>query len=698
MALAAEVNLEKNIQSTISLSSTPVSQHGARRLSWRQDPIATTAWFSAFVFFNGAVIRVLDSQGSFGDFSGSANYILGLGELLVTAFSVVALSVFFSQNIISRLKQVVIPVELNFLGAILALGGVSLFVGSQDLVMLAARPMQMWFSLFIFVFSMTLLARRKGEEGLLSRSKARLSEIAPIARIVRPASQFRQASGGGQGELFPPEETVDVPSTSLRAGDTVRLKSGEVAPCDGVVAEGTAIVEERRYSGVCNLRAKERGDEVFAGSRLTKGDLDIKVGLTQVESLGSTFEHELLDVDSASKETPILTYRMSLLNLATFFVALMAGIVASYEGHDMSQVASVMAGIFSLSLLLSLMGIGPVISKAILGRAFSKGILIRGQRVLSRLVGRRDPVFTVDPLDIFNEPHALSFHLTDSRVDRRELGSVILGLALRAEHPIFREVVALLNSRERVDLKQVKVDDLREYHGRGLTGVVSGADFTIGFEDFLMDRGVYLQSSDAVPTAGEQVMYVAVGDEVVARILFEEAAHRFKNSGIEPLKNRGIRSVLLGGVSQDRLDTLGQKLGFELSSIFGALDPKGKMAKLSSLGQTIWYGAESREDNDVVVDTVTVGVFDDMQATAPSTDIVVFRKSSALFPIFNLLSEKLSWATQEWKIVAGLSIAFIAASIIFGFFGPLVPAGLSLILVGYALIWPRRVASVFDQI
>src|SRR2546422_2697030 len=74
--------------------------------------------------------------------------------------------------------------------------------------------------------------------------------------------------------------TEDVPVSELREGDVVLVRPGEQVPVDGVVGDGTSSVNEAFLTGESRPVAKERGDEVVAGSVNGEGALRVQVTRT----------------------------------------------------------------------------------------------------------------------------------------------------------------------------------------------------------------------------------------------------------------------------------------------------------------------------------------------------------------------------------------------------------------------------------
>ncbi|NIB98027.1 cation-translocating P-type ATPase [Halobacterium sp. R2-5] len=90
-------------------------------------------------------------------------------------------------------------------------------------------------------------------------------------------------------------ETVSV--DDLDAGDEVVVASGDRVPVDGVVAEGTAVVDESLVTGESRPVRRSAGDDAVGGSVLREGRLVVRVG----EDAASTLDRvvrALWDVQS----------------------------------------------------------------------------------------------------------------------------------------------------------------------------------------------------------------------------------------------------------------------------------------------------------------------------------------------------------------------------------------------------------------
>jgi cation transport ATPase len=70
---------------------------------------------------------------------------------------------------------------------------------------------------------------------------------------------------------------LEVPIEDLKTNDVIVVSAGEQIPADGRILQGRGLVDERMIRGVHGISRKQPDDEVFAGSTIQLGELQIEV-------------------------------------------------------------------------------------------------------------------------------------------------------------------------------------------------------------------------------------------------------------------------------------------------------------------------------------------------------------------------------------------------------------------------------------
>jgi cation transport ATPase len=86
-----------------------------------------------------------------------------------------------------------------------------------------------------------------------------------------------------------------VPSREISAGQRLKVRTGEVIPLDAFVRAGAALVDETALCGTTSPTRKLAGDQVFAGSKLVAGALDLEAWRTAHESRAAQITRALIE-------------------------------------------------------------------------------------------------------------------------------------------------------------------------------------------------------------------------------------------------------------------------------------------------------------------------------------------------------------------------------------------------------------------
>ena len=68
-----------------------------------------------------------------------------------------------------------------------------------------------------------------------------------------------------------------LPIKEVTVGDTVHVGNNEIVPVDGFVATGVTTVDQSMVTGSSEPVEKQRGSDVYAGSRNLGADIEVRV-------------------------------------------------------------------------------------------------------------------------------------------------------------------------------------------------------------------------------------------------------------------------------------------------------------------------------------------------------------------------------------------------------------------------------------
>jgi cation transport ATPase len=489
-------------------------------------------------------------------------------------------------------------------------------------------------------------------------------------------------------EPYPDHAPVEalVSADVIKPGELFKLGVGEFVPCDGIIMEGIAELRERKYSGLPTVKFKSKGNRIFAGSEIVQGEVLCEAASLSDDSTITSFTHILNErIRQSNDKFEVAKVAESRLTVIAFVIAICVGTYVSGSGQNLGVVASLLAGVLSVGLLLRAPKIWAYLPGLIHTTAFRKGMLFKDSTAIDTLSGLRS--FIVD-FSIAAPPGRMSvkaFEIVDDRVQKEGLIAVLLALFGGSDDELYAVMTEHLRSLV-ASPGLLKASDVRSYEGRGLCGSVGGIDFTAGSETFLIERGVHIQGSELlISSEHEQHVYIAMQDEVVARFVVSEhfSADAAQMQG--RLSDLGIRSILCSRDSAEEVDKIGKRAGFELANIFGGLNEEQYLERVTSTSPNAILTGDLTPPSIAKIASSTVSFFDDIRWNLSRSDVVLLIPNLARISEMFLIAYLSRSVRFTGFLLLALSLGIAAGFAVWG----LVTAGLiaPIVILGLLCIY-----------
>lgn len=463
-----------------------------------------------------------------------------LDALLITASIVAGIPTFLKAWQASRLKMF----SIELLVTIAVIG--ALIIG--EYVESAAVT-------FLFLFGAFLEGRslEKARASLKS-----LMEMAPLeATVIRD----------GIRSIIMAEEVVE--------NDLVVIQTGEKIPIDGRVVSGSASVNEAAITGESVPASKAKNDQVFSGSILDSGYLEVIA-----ENVGedTTFS-KIIELVEEAQEGKAKTQRF----LEKFARIYTPGIM----------VLSVLVGLITRDVHLALTFLviacpgalvisAPVSIVAGIGNGARNGILIKGGEVMENLAKINAMVFDKTGTLTNGRPEVTA--VKGFGIDEKELLLMTAEAEVVSEHHLGR---AIVKEAEKTGLKLLnKPSDVRVLKGRGIEVVLNGKQLYIGNRKGLSQNGIHIETEvESYATeqekAGNTAVFIADDTKVMGIISIADTIREKAIDTMHHLKTVGIdHLVMLTGDNKHTAKIVGEQLGMD--RIFAELLPEDKALKVKA--------------------------------------------------------------------------------------------------------------------
>ena len=361
-----------------------------------------------------------------------------------------------------------------------------------------------------------------------------------------------------------------VPISELKVGDVVLVRPGEKIPVDGRVIGGQGSVNEAPITGESLPKDKAVNAQVFAGTVVDSGALDI-----QTERLGTdtTFSRIIALVESAEAEAaPVqkLADKVAAWLIPVVFVFL---IVVYFVTRDVRMIVTLM--IFTSPAELGLAT--PLVMIAAIARAARTGILIKGGIYLETLAKVDVVVFDKTGTLTANRPEVVEISSRNAAFDDSTLLRLAAAADRRSAHPLAKAVVDAAN-RKGIDMPEPESFD--QLQGRGVRATVEGRVVLVGNAALLRESGVALEA--ALEDGGRTPVHVAVDGQFAGVIFIADTLRPGARQALAELKATGVkRIVMLTGDNAATAQVVATELGID--EVRADLMPADKVAAIAEL-------------------------------------------------------------------------------------------------------------------
>ncbi|GAB3444333.1 cobalt-translocating P-type ATPase CtpD [Streptomonospora sediminis] len=322
---------------------------------------------------------------------------------------------------------------------------------------------------------------------------ARTAESVRGLLDLAPQQAVRLGPGGT-------EETV--PAADLRPGELLLIRPGERVGADGRVVDGASEVDQASITGEPLPRAKQVGDEVFAGTVNGTGALRVAVERDPADSVIARIVAMVEEATRTKAGTQLFIEKveqrysigMVAATVALFVIPLLWG--AALE-PTLLRAMTFMIVASPCALVLATMP--PML--AAIANAGRHGVLVKSARALERLAST-DRV-ALDKTGTLTEgaPHVVEVApLPGSDLDE----DALLGLAAAAEYPSSHPLATAVTgaARDR-GLAIAPAAGFSSAPGRGVSAEVAGTRVEVGSPAHLLDPDAATAPEAAATAAAE---------------------------------------------------------------------------------------------------------------------------------------------------------------------------------------------------
>lgn len=405
---------------------------------------------------------------------------------------------------------------------------------------------------------------------------------------------------------------VSVAATELEPGDLVAVRTGMSICIDGVVEQGSAMVNQATLTGEPLAVERSVGDDVFAGTVVEDGSILVRVRANTAQTKLRSIVSLVQTADSLKSEGQ--SHMEDLANKIVPWNFLLAGLVALTTRSLIKTSAALMVD-YSCALKLT----GSVAVMTAMSDAAKMGVMVKGAKYFESFAKADTIVFDKTGTLTEAQPR-LACVLTTDGWSEDEVLRLSACLEEHFPHPVARAVVNAAHERGLEHRERHAAVEYIVAHGiassiEGRRAIIGSAHFVFEDESAQLESDIKEQIESQMQ--GLSPLYLAVDGTVVGVLGIEDPLKPGVREAIADLHALGVKHVvMLTGDSERTAERIAREAGVD--EFKAELLPEDKYAYVERIKRE---GRHVAMVGDGVNDSPALGLADVGLAMGGGSDI-----------------------------------------------------------------------------
>ena len=340
------------------------------------------------------------------------------------------------------------------------------------------------------------------------------------------------------------DKIVQVKPETLKVGDVIIVRIGEIIPADGEIIDGEGTLDMSSLTGEPMPVDALIGSNALSGSILRTGSITIRINKVFADSTIS----KILELVESSGERKARVEKFidkfaKIYTPTVFAIGVLFAVISGLISGDWAKSLFYGLAILVVSCPCAIVISVPLAYFAGIGLASKRGVVIKGANYLDSLC--RIGVLFLDKTGTLTYGNFEIQDVVTNEVSKDELMTSLLAAESRSNHPIAKAIILHQNVSE-LALKQ---ENYEEIAGLGTKTVYEGHTILAGNVALLKKYGIEIEEIEAPGT----IIYVAKDGKFIGYVLLSDVIRNNAKELIKRLDKLGIKTVLLSG---DKLSTV----------------------------------------------------------------------------------------------------------------------------------------------
>lgn len=348
---------------------------------------------------------------------------------------------------------------------------------------------------------------------------------------------------------------LEIPLNQLKVGDIIVINAGETIPIDGLIYSGIAHIDQHILTGEFQPIEKGTGDNVFAGTIVLQGQIQVQTQKTGQETAAAQIG-KILD-NTADFKAKMQSYGERIVDkgaLPTLVVS-----IATLSALGVQSALATLIASFGYQMRVT----APLSMLSFLTIASKNGILIKDGRSLELLNQVDTVVFDKTGTLTEEQPHVGKIHCFG--LEENDLLIYAATAEYKQTHPI---ALAILNEAKQRELDIAPVKQVKYHMGYGIKVKVKANIIRVGSLRFMKMENIFISTKmnslqEAAHEQGHSVIFIALNEDLVGAIELYPTIRPEAKRIIAQLKQRGLSIYIISGDHEKPTQKLAKKLGID---------------------------------------------------------------------------------------------------------------------------------------
>ncbi len=525
---------------------------------------------------------------------------------------------------------------------------------------LGIEPMP-YFDVSTIIIGLILLGR-------YFEAKAKAGTGEAIKKLVGlQAKTARKVIGGKE---------IDVPIMEVKLGDILRVRPGEKIPVDGVVTEGSSLVDESMVTGE-SMPVNKQVKDIIVGATINKTGSFLmqatKVGqdtmLAQIVKLVQQAQGSKAPIQRiADKISSYFVPIVIMLSVATF--------VLWYDFGPQPNLPFALLSAVTVLIVACPCAMGLATPTAIMvgtGKGAEHGILIKDAESLETAHKIDSIIFDKTGTLTKGKPEVTDI-LPFGNMTTRDILIISASLEVGSEHSLAESVVNMAHTE---NIKLQSMENFRSIPGHGVEGVLNRKRVTLGNRRLMLQDKIDIAAIEPqielLENQGKTVMILALNGKVAGIIAVADVIKDSARDAISTLKAMRLQTAMITGDNIRTAKAVAQSLGIE--KVLAEVLPGQKEAevrKIQAEGKIAAMVGDGINDAPALAASdVGIAMGSGTDIAMESADITLVNKDLSSVAASIRLSKKTMRAIKQnlfWAFGYNIILIPVAMGVLYPFF------------------------------